>query len=171
MKTSEKEALVHECLIKNYEKYYRIAYSYVFQEQDAMDIVQEGAYRAILKSDLLKQPEYADTWICRIMIHEAIRFLEKNRGRTVNMEEVPETGVLDHPEDVDLQRALQKLDEKERTIVVLRYFEEEKLETIGNMLNLNVSTVKSKLYRAMEKLKKYMENGGAEYGKMEKGVR
>ena len=58
MKASEKEALVHECLIKNYEKYYRMAYSYVFCEQDAMDIVQEGAYRAILKSDLLKQPEY-----------------------------------------------------------------------------------------------------------------
>ena len=56
MKASEKEALVHECLIKNYEKYYRMAYSYVFCEQDAMDIVQEGAYRAILKSDLLKQP-------------------------------------------------------------------------------------------------------------------
>ena len=51
MKASEKEALMHECLVKNYEKYYRMAYSYVFCEQDAMDIVQEGAYRAILKSD------------------------------------------------------------------------------------------------------------------------
>lgn len=38
MKASEKEALVHECLVKNYEKYYRMAYSYVFCEQDAMDI-------------------------------------------------------------------------------------------------------------------------------------
>ena len=63
MKSAEKEALVQECLMKHYEKYYRIAYSYTFQEQDAMDIVQEGAYRAILKSDSLKNPEYADTWI------------------------------------------------------------------------------------------------------------
>lgn len=170
MKASEKEALVHEYLVKNYRKYYRIAYSYVFQEQDAMDIVQEGAYRAILKSNLLKQPEYADTWICRIMIHESLRFLEKNRGRMVNMEELPEQGTEDRVEDVDLQRALQKLDEKERAIVVLRYFEEEKLETIGQMLGLNVNTVKSRLYRAMDKLKKYMEIGGLEYEKMEKGV-
>ncbi|MBS6398017.1 MAG: sigma-70 family RNA polymerase sigma factor [Clostridiales bacterium] len=170
MKAADREAIVHECLVKNYEKYYRIAYSYTFQEQDAMDIVQEGAYKAILKSDTLNQPEYADTWICRIMMNEAVRFLEKYRGRTVNIEEVPETGQTDQIEDVDLQRALNKLDEKERAIVVLRYFEEEKLETIGKLMDLNVNTVKSRLYRAIDKLKAYMETGGAGYGKMEKGV-
>lgn len=126
-------------------------------------------YRAILKSDLLKQPEYADTWICRIVIHEALRFLKKNK-QTASVEEVPEQGQEDKIEDVDLQRALDKLDEKERSIVVLRYFEEEKIETIGQIMNLNVSTVKSKLYRAMDKLKKYMEAGGVNYGRLEKGV-
>lgn len=170
MKASEKEALVHECLVKNYEKYYRMAYSYVFCEQDVMDIVQEGAYRAILKSDLLKQPEYVDTWICKIVINEALRFLKKNKLASVDMESLPEQGKEDHVEDIDLQRALDKLDEQERAIVVLRYFEEEKLENIGKTMNLNVNTVKSRLYRAMDKLKKYMETGGAEYGKLEKGV-
>lgn len=53
---------------------------------------------------------------------------------------------------------------------MLRYFEEEKIETIGQIMNLNVSTVKSKLYRAMDKLKKYMETGGVNYGRLEKGV-
>ena len=170
MKASEKEALVHECLVKNYEKYYRMAYSYVFCEQDAMDIVQEGAYRAIMKSDLLKQPEYVDTWICKIVINEALRFLKKNKLASVDMESLPEQGQEDQVEDIDLQRALDKLDEQERTIVVLRYFEEEKIETIGQIMNLNVSTVKSKLYRAMDKLKKYMEAGGVNYGRLEKGV-
>ena len=170
MKASEKDALVHECLVKNYEKYYRMAYSYVFCEQDAMDIVQEGAYRAILKSDLLKQPEYVDTWICKIVINEALRFLKKNKLASVDMESLPEQGKEDEVEDIDLQRALDKLDEQERAIVVLRYFEEEKLENIGKTMNLNVNTVKSRLYRAMDKLKKYMETGGAEYGKLEKGV-
>ena len=170
MKASEKEALVHECLVKNYEKYYRMAYSYVFCEQDAMDIVQEGAYRAILKSDLLKQPEYVDTWICKIVINEALRFLKKNKLASVDMESLPEQGKEDEVEDIDLQRALEKLDNQERAIGVLRYFEEEKLENIGKTMNLNVNTVKSRLYRAMDKLKKYMETGGADYGKLEKGV-
>ena len=170
MKSSEKEALIHECLVNHYEKYYKIAYSYTFDEQDAMDVVQEGAYRAILKSGSLKQPEYADTWICRIMINEALRFLTKNRGRTVELSEAPEQGEPDRMPDPDLKAALTALDEKDRAIVVLRYFEEEKLETIGQMLDLNVNTVKSRLYRAMDKLKKYMESGGLDYGKMEKGI-
>lgn len=170
MRVVDKETLVHECLVEHYEKYYRIAYSYTFQEQDAMDIVQEGAYRAILKSESLKNPEYVDTWICRIMMNEAVRFLEKYKGRTVALEEVPETGTKDRTEDLDLKAALGKLNDEEREIVVLKYFEEEKLQTIAHVMDLKVSTVKSRLYRAVEKLKKYMETGGAEYGKMEKGV-
>lgn len=156
MREAEKEALVHECLVKNYEKYYRIAYSYTFQEQDAMDIVQEGAYRAILKSDSLKNPQYVDTWICRIMMNEAVRFLEQFRGRTAPMEEVPEKGSEDDREDLDLRQALLKLNEEERRIVILRYFEEEKLDNIARIMKLKVNTVKSRLYRAVEKLKKYM---------------
>ncbi len=169
MRAADKEALIHEQLIKNYEKYYRIAYSYTFQEQDAMDIVQESAYRAILKSDTLKQPVYADTWICRIVMNEAIRFLEKYRGRTIAMDELPEEGVNDQIEDLDLRQALGKLDSEERAIVVLKYFEEEKLKTIAQIMDLNLNTVKSKLYRAVDKLKRYME-GGAEHGKMENGI-
>lgn len=170
MRASEKETLIHECLVKNYEKYYRLAYSYVFCEQDAMDVVQEGAYRAIMKSAQLKQPEYADTWICRIVINEAARYLKKYGKNTVSTEDVPQQGVEDKTEDVDLKRALEKLDTEERTIVVLRYFEEEKISDIGNMLNMNVNTVKSRLYRAVEKLKKYMEIGGAGYAEVERRI-
>lgn len=170
MRGVDKETLVHEYLVKNYEKYYRIAYSYTFQEQDALDIVQEGAYRAILKSGSLKNPEYVDTWICRIMMNESVRFLEKNRGRTVAMEEVPEEGAQDEMGDLDLRQALLKLNEEERRIVVLRYFEEEKIQTIAKTMDMKVSTVKSRLYRAVEKLKKYMETGGVGYGEMEEGV-
>ena len=169
MKATDKEALIHEQLIKNYEKYYRIAYSYTFQEQDAMDIVQEAAYRAILKSESLRNPEYADTWICRIIKNEAVRFLERYKGRTVTMEELPEEGSEDQIEDLDLKQALTRLNNEERTIVVLKYFEEEKLTTIAQIMDLNLNTVKSRLYRAVEKLKKYME-GGPEHGKMENGI-
>lgn len=96
--------------------------------------------------------------------------MKKNKLASVDMESLPEQGKEDEVEDIDLQRALEKLDNQERAIVVLRYFEEEKLENIGKTMNLNVNTVKSRLYRAMDKLKKYMETGGAEYGKLEKGV-
>lgn len=103
-------------------------------------------------------------------MNEAVRFLEKYRGRTTPMEELPEEGREDQMEDLDLRRALKKLSEMEQRIVVLRYFEEEKLTAIAKIMDLKESTVKSSLYRAVEKLKKYMKAGGAEYGKVEKRV-
>ncbi len=162
---SETEKLVEACLIQNYEKYYRIVYSHVFREQDACDIVQEGAYRAILKSGTLKSPEYADTWICRIMLNETYRYLKKSREIPAEMGDVLEKGEPDleiqrMEEGAGLQEALDALGEPDRTIVVLRYYEEEKLEDIGRILEMKVNTVKSRLYRAMEKLKQSMEREG-----------
>ena len=74
---------------------------------------------------------------------------------------MPEEGAEDQIEDLDLKRALGMLNQEERSVVVLRYFEDEKISTIAGMLNLNENTVKSRLYRAVEKLKKHMETGGA----------
>ena len=71
--------LIQKNLTDNYQKYYRLAYSYVHNEADAMDIVQEGAYKAILKSGLLENPDYVGTWIYRIMVNEALSFIRKQK--------------------------------------------------------------------------------------------
>lgn len=68
---NRKEALIRSILLKNYQSYYRLAYSYVHQEADAMDIVQEGAYKAMLKAGSLREERYAGTWVYRIMINTA----------------------------------------------------------------------------------------------------
>lgn len=172
MSEKQKEELVHQCLLENYKKYYKIAYSYTFQEQDACDIVQEAAYKAILKCGSLKQPKYADTWICRIVMNEAIHFLNKNRKNIVSIDAVLESGEKLpteelQVEDMDLKCALDQLEEVEREIVILRYFQEEKFDTIGKILNLNTNTVKSKLYRGMEKLRKIYGDGGYQYERVE----
>ena len=46
-------------MLEQYDRYYRLALSYVHKEEDAADIVQNGAYKAILNSSSLKNPEYA----------------------------------------------------------------------------------------------------------------
>lgn len=152
----DKEAIIHEKLVENYNKYYRIAFGYVHSEEDAMDIVQEGAYKAIFHAEKLKKTEYADTWICRIMMNEAIEFLRKNRRDYVELE-LCETGKEESYEDVDLKKAIDALPVKEKTVVQMRYFEEMSLEQIARMLNENLSTVKSRLYRALAKLKLSLE--------------
>ena len=54
---------------------------------------------------------------------------------------------------IDLKNALDTLQEEEKAIITMKYFEDKKLEEIAEILEENLSTVKSKLYRSMKKLK------------------
>ncbi|MDD6571172.1 MAG: sigma-70 family RNA polymerase sigma factor [Thermoflexaceae bacterium] len=146
------EVLINELLIQNYEKYYRIAFGYVHNGTDAMDIVQEGAYKAIYHSDKLKKQEYADTWICRIMINEAMEFFRKQNVDYADME-VLDVGREEEYEDVDLQKAIDRLSPEEKKVVLLRYFEDMSLNQVAEIAGENLNTVKSRLYRALDKLK------------------
>ena len=74
-----KERAVENVLIENYRKYYHLALGYVHNEADALDIVQEGAYKAILKSETLRNEEHAATWIYRIMLNEVFSFCRGKR--------------------------------------------------------------------------------------------
>lgn len=147
----KKEQRIEQVLLKNYNMYYRLAYSYVHNETDAGDIVQEGAYKAILHSDMLKKEEYAATWVYRIMLNEIFRFLKKERPVSLDAIEA-EQGREDAYEDVDLRRALDALGKEDKAVIELKYFEDMKLSEIAEVLNENVNTVKSRLYRSLKKL-------------------
>ena len=81
-RTDEKEAVIEQILCEKYNSYYRMAYSFVRNEADAEDIVQEGAYRAIKNSNSLKCTEFASTWIYRIMLNEIYRSLGHKKMKT-----------------------------------------------------------------------------------------
>lgn len=147
-----RDGMIEQNLIDNYSRYYRLAYSYVKNESDAMDIVQEAAYKAIYKSKTLKNPEYAGTWICRIVINEAYNVLRKKQKEDCSLEN-PEQSWEDHYEDLDLYHAIHQLKAEEQTIIYLRYYEDKQLEEIAEITQEKLSTVKSRLYRAMNKLK------------------
>lgn len=155
-KETREEQRVQELLISNYKKYYRVAYSYCFNPNDAMDIVQESAYKAIKYSHSLKQIEYADTWICKIVINTALQMINKKKNFTYELDEsIPYEENFEH---IHMRDLVFSLEEPERSIVMMRFFEDYKLEDISKVLELNLSTVKSKLYRGLRKLKKALEN-------------
>ena len=58
MRDNKKDSAVRELVSKNYSKYYKLAYSYVKNDQDAMDILQESVYKAILKSAQIRDLQY-----------------------------------------------------------------------------------------------------------------
>ena len=157
----EKEALIEQQFIADYKKLYRLAYSYVHNENDALDIVQESAYKAIKNSSSLQQVQYAGTWIYRIVINESIQFLRKQKQQTVPLYEV-DGEAEDTYTDLDLRRALEQLDPLDKTVVVLRFFEGLQLNQIAQMLDENLNTVKSRLYRSLKKLKLSLADEGAD---------
>ena len=155
-KKKTNEQLVEEILLEQYEQYYRLAYSYVKNEADAGDIVQNGAYKALRSSHTLRQPEFAKTWVYRIMLNEiyahlrqpkneSYEFLQESRGYEAESAE-------DEYVNIDLQRALDSLPKQDKAIITMKYFEDKKLDEIAEIMNENISTVKSRLYRSMKKL-------------------
>lgn len=149
----EKQDLVEKTLLTNYDSYYRLAYSYVHNEYDAMDIVQIGCINAIEKSHTLNKPEYVKTWIYRIMINETFRRInEQNKIAFLDSEQEDSAGVVDEYTDFDLEEALDHLSKKEKLIIQLKYFESLTIKEISEIMHLNESTVKSTLYRSLKKL-------------------
>ena len=156
-KKKSNQEIVENIILEKYNQYYRLAYSYVHNDADACDIVQNGAYRAIKNSYTLRQPEFAETWVYRIMLNEIFRHIKQ--PTFLSYEAILEAGDkdADSKEDqytnIDLQRALDGLSDTDKAIVVLRFFEDKKIEEIALILGENVNTVKSRLYRSMKKLR------------------
>lgn len=154
-----KEQRIEEILCEKYDSYYRLAYSYTQNAEDAADIVQEGAYKAIRNSDALKNIEYAETWIYRIMLNETFRLLGKNKEIVTEVEEMPEQIADNVYDDIDLQNVIEMMNPQDRAVIQLRFFEDMPLDDIAKTLDENVSTVKSRLYRGLKKLRMELAEG------------
>ena len=112
---------------------------------------------------MLKDADFAATWIYRIMLNECFQHLRRPQHASYELlsEEngFEEEGRMDSYEDVDLRRALDELQEKDKAVVIMKYFEDKTLGEVAEILDENISTVKSRLYRSMKKLRQSMERG------------
>lgn len=155
------EEQITEYVLKYKENHYRLAYSYVKNADDALDIVQESVYKAICSKDSLKDPGNLKTWFYRILVNTSIDFIRKNSKTEAVDEDILiniNSGTMDDYENFDLKKALDKLPDNYRTVVVLRYFEDLKFEEIAEVLNENVNTVKTRLYKSLKALRIEMED-------------
>lgn len=161
MGKSSLEEQIAEHVLKYKENHYRLAYSYVKNADDALDIVQESVYKAILHKSSLKNPDYLKTWFYRILINTSLDFIRKNRKIEVVDEEIFgnfDSGTNDDYENFDLKKALDNLPDNCRTIIILRYFEDLKIDEIAEILNENSNTVKTHLYKSLKTLRIKMED-------------
>ena len=132
------------------EVLYRIAYTYMKNEQDALDAMQEMTYRALKKMLTVKQPEFARTWLVRVLINCCNDMLKK-RIQTVPIEE---TDISETPIYSDISRLLSELTLTEQQLVYAKYFHQMKNNEIAELQSIPEGTVKSRLHAVLKKLRK-----------------
>ncbi len=140
----------------------RAALAILHNQEDAADAVAETVLEAFAHLASLRQPLYFKTWLTRALICNCYDLLRQNR-RYVPVEELPAVQAQSLPEDreLDLRESLAALAENDRLVLTLHYMDGFKLREIAKMLGVKENTVKSRLKRSREKLKKiYLEREG-----------
>lgn len=167
------EKQLYEILLRrNNQKLFRVIRSYLKETQEIEDIMQNTYLKAFEKLHQFKYNSTFSTWLIRIGINEALARL-KTKGRVFilneNDEEYPKSKILEIPNErnqlnpeqeairnetkIMLEKAIDNLELKYRSVYMLREIEEMSMAEISDCLNLSVANVKVRLHRAKAKIK------------------
>ena len=154
-----KESLLTSYLITEQARFYRLAYSYLKNREEALDAVQTAVCRAWEQQDRLREPEAVRTWFYRILIHVCTDMLRQRKRVTFVPPDALDAGSYEDPlpDDGSLNRRVEALPPEIATIVRLRFYEELSLKEISEVTGWNLSTVKTRLYTGLRKLRISME--------------
>ncbi|MBP3633017.1 MAG: sigma-70 family RNA polymerase sigma factor [Oscillospiraceae bacterium] len=163
-------------LVKAYEdKVYNLCLRMCSDREDARDLAQEAFVKAWRGLRFYKQESAFSTWLFRLTTNVCIDYLrQKKRRSAVSLTTDDELLQLDVPDpsptpEEQVQQtmarqtvasAMEQLEEEFRTVLTLRVVEELSYEEIAEILDLKVGTVKSRLARAREKIKKILLKSG-----------
>lgn len=133
------------------KKLYRTAYLYVGDEASALEVVDETVYRGLKNLKKLRQPEYFETWLTRILINQAIQELRRRR-REFPIETIPETA-SERYDSLPLREAVLRLPPDLKAVVILRYFSDFTQAQTAETLGIPQGTVVTRQRKALELLK------------------
>ncbi|EOU1683027.1 sigma-70 family RNA polymerase sigma factor [Clostridium perfringens] len=150
-------------LIKNNKEYlYKMAFLYVKDEQDALEVIHETVYRAFLNIEKLKKAKFFNTWITRILINVSIDFL-KRKGKNEMLDEstsiIKEKCEISTEEKLDLYNAIDLLNDNYKTVIIMMYFNDMKIKDISKVMETPENTVKTYLRRAKQALGEILKEG------------
>ncbi|KAF1678918.1 RNA polymerase sigma factor SigW [Bacillus mexicanus] len=158
------------------DKIYQLCYRMLGNVHEAEDIAQEAFIRAYVNIDSFDINRKFSTWLYRIATNLTIDRIRKKKpdyyldakvagteGLTM-YSQIAADGVLPEDEVVSLelsntiQQKILKLPDKYRTVIVLKYIDELSLIEIGEILNIPVGTVKTRIHRGREALRKQLRD-------------
>jgi RNA polymerase sigma-70 factor, ECF subfamily len=154
------------------DKVFHIAFRMLGNSHEAQDVAQEAFLRAYTNIHSYDESRKFSTWIFRIATNLAIDRLRKKKpdfhledkvGGTENLdhysrfaseEELPEDQVVKLEMQAWIQQEIMQLPPKYRSAIILKYLEDLSLKEISEVLNLPVATVKTRIHRGREALRK-----------------
>ena len=153
---------------------YFMSLKMVNNKDDAMDLTVETFGKAFENLEKYK-PDFAfSTWLFRIATNNCIDFIRKRRLNVVSLNTLtdqdgeerqfevrsenlnPEESSIKKQENEKLKNIVDQLPSRYRTLIILRYFEEQSYEEIAQQLDLPLGTVKAQLFRARDLLANVM---------------
>ncbi len=152
--------LLEQLITQQLDNAYRFAYTYTKNQAMSEDVVSESVLKALKNIHTLKNPNYIKTWFYRIIINTALSYLKKENQVIPFTDQGEQSGAISFEEqfeNMDLHEIIEKMDEKYRTVLVLRFFEDMTLQEIAYTLEENINTIKSRLYRGLSLLKIELE--------------
>lgn len=133
-------------------KMFKIAYSYFNSQSMAIDMIDEAIYKGYLKKKQLREVEYMETWLIRILLNVCNNHYKKYR-RVQRIEEIPEEATTEQYDSIPLKLAIQKLPEKYRKVIVLKYFGGFGISEIAEVTDTPQGTVATRLRKGLELLR------------------
>jgi RNA polymerase sigma factor (sigma-70 family) len=147
---------IHKALV------YTIIFRMVNDPELSKDLTQETFIRFFLKIDRVKYAEKTKAWICRIarnIVYD--HFRKEKRKKTVPLDQIPEISGTSNIEkkhkQMIIQDALQKLQERDRMLLTMAYFEGFSLAELAEAMNMSVNNAKVALHRARLRLRDKLE--------------
>lgn len=136
---------------------FRVAYAILHCEADCEDAASSAVLRGYRYLSTLQSRDGFRSWMLRILKNECFNILYRRQL----FEPMPaaESVELQAP-DIDLQRAFARLPARARLALTLHYYEGYSVQEIAAILGEPAGTVKSRMARARERLKKELEQGG-----------
>ena len=135
----------------------RTAYLLTGNRADAEDLVQSALAKTYLAWNRIEDHAALDGYVRRAMVNTHISWWRRRRIDEFPTDEIPDLAVAESPAGSDMQeslrRAVDRLPQRMRAAVMLRYFEDMTETEVAEVLGVSLGTVKSTVSRAMAKLR------------------
>lgn len=149
-----KEDMFTDCVKRNINRLYLIAFSYMGKRDEAEDAVQNVFVKLWNSKTDFDNDEHIDKWLSKVCINECKKTLKYMlRHNSVSLEEATTYPVFDKDSYFEVYNAVQSLKKNDRLVIHLFYYEQLSVKEIAALLHLSENAVKTRLHRARSTLK------------------